>query len=76
MNRIFPWGFMQVALVLLLWLMRVTSQATCFISEWLRSALGKEVYFWQKKQKMCLFIPFVVTLIQEELLRKTRMVRL
>lgn len=77
MSRIFPRGFMQVRLVLLLWLMRVASQATCFVYFWVALVCLREgSLFLAEKAKMCLFIPFVVTLIQEELLRKTRIIRL
>lgn len=68
---------MQVTLVFLLWFMKVASQAICFVDFWVAAVGLKEGSFsLAEKAKMCLFIPFVVTLIQKELLRKTRVVKL
>ena len=51
----------------------MTSQATCFVYFWVAAVSLREGSFsLAEKAKKCLFIPFVVTLIQEELLRKTR----
>lgn len=61
--------------------MTVASQATHFVYFWVAAVGLREesfgVFFgggWVEKAKKCLFIPFVETLIQEELLRKTRVV--
>lgn len=57
--------------------MKVASQATCFVYFWVAAVGLRKGNFSlaEKAKKKCLFIPFVVTLIQEKLLRKTRVVR-
>lgn len=55
-NRIFPLRFYASGTGFPLWFMEVwrwpAKPLVLFISGWLQSALGKEVFLWQKKQKV------------------------